>query len=103
MSKMTINLDIKGYHIEFDHNETELQQLRDIVKNFLGNNQEEMIKNFKDHISQLITLLSKIKFYSKIKSDNICMSYSLFLCFLTSGQRKTFYFGRFKNLIQYSK
>jgi len=39
-----------------------------------------MIKNFKDHISRLITLLSKIKFYSKIKSNNICMNYSLFLC-----------------------
>jgi len=52
-----INLDIKGYYIEFDYNQTELQQLREIVRNFLGNNQEEMIKNFKPVLEEAISKL----------------------------------------------
>jgi len=57
ISKMTINLDIKGYYIEFDHNQTKLQQLGEIVRNFLGNNQEEIIKNFKPVLEEAISKL----------------------------------------------
>lgn len=54
VSKMKINLDIKGYNIKFS-NETELSQFREIVRNFLGNNQKEIIKNFKPVLEEAIT------------------------------------------------
>lgn len=54
VSKMKINLDIKGYDIHFA-NETELSQLREIVRNFVGDNQQEIIKNFKPALEETIS------------------------------------------------
>jgi len=57
ISKLTIMLDIKGYYIELDHNQTQLQQLGEIVRNFLGNNQEEIIRSFKPVLEEAISKL----------------------------------------------
>lgn len=54
ISKMMINLDIKGYNIEFS-NEMNLNQLHEIARNLLGNNQKEIIKNFKPILEEAIS------------------------------------------------
>ncbi|TGZ50584.1 hypothetical protein DBV15_08100 [Temnothorax longispinosus] len=53
-SKMTINLDIKGYNIDFSH-ERELGQLREIIRNFVGDNQQEIIRVIKPALEESIT------------------------------------------------
>jgi len=56
ISKMTINLDLKGYDIQFS-NETQLSQLRNLVRNFLGDNQQQIIESFKPTLEEAITKL----------------------------------------------
>ncbi|XP_011171043.2 uncharacterized protein LOC105203827 [Solenopsis invicta] len=56
LSKMTINLDIKGYDIAFDPTQSEqLQQLSQIVRNFVGNNQKEILNFIKPSLEKEIT------------------------------------------------
>lgn len=52
ISKMILNLDIIGYYIELDQNQN---QLREIVRNFVGNNQEEIIRSVKPIIEDVIS------------------------------------------------
>jgi len=54
MSKMKINLDIKGYDVEYGLNETELSRLNEVISNFIGNNQEEVINVFKPAIEEIV-------------------------------------------------
>ncbi|KAL0101154.1 hypothetical protein PUN28_018778 [Cardiocondyla obscurior] len=54
LSKMTLNLDINGYTVEFSNNE-ELGQLREIVNNFVGTNQEQIIRSVKPILEEAIT------------------------------------------------
>lgn len=54
LSKMKINLDIKGYNAEYGLNNTELSRLNEIISNFIGNNQEEVIKAFKPAIEEAV-------------------------------------------------
>jgi len=54
ISKMMINLDIKGYKVEFS-NEVNQKQIIEIARNFLGNNQKEIIKNFKPILEEAIS------------------------------------------------
>jgi len=62
MSKMKINVDIKGYDAEYGLNNTELSRLNEVISNFIGNNQEEIINILKpvleETISQRIILIS---------------------------------------------
>ncbi|KAL6428586.1 hypothetical protein ACFW04_007900 [Cataglyphis niger] len=56
MSKIKLNLDIKGYNAKYDElNERELSQLNEIINNFIGNNQEEVIKSFKPVLEEVIS------------------------------------------------
>lgn len=52
LSKMKLNLDIKEYDAKYDLNEREYGQLREIISNFIGNNQEEVIKSFKPALEE---------------------------------------------------
>ncbi|XP_011879796.1 PREDICTED: uncharacterized protein LOC105568600 [Vollenhovia emeryi] len=54
ISKIKTNLDIKGYELEFS-NQVELNQMRDIIKNFLGNNQEEVLKTVKPILEEVVS------------------------------------------------
>ncbi|KAL6255417.1 hypothetical protein P5V15_013752 [Pogonomyrmex californicus] len=54
MSKMKINLDIKGYDAEYGLNNAELSQLNQVISNFIGNNQEEVIKVFKPALEEIV-------------------------------------------------
>jgi len=62
VSKLKTNIDFKNYNAEFDLNETKLEQFNKIVKDFVGNNQEEIIKILKpvleETISKRILLIS---------------------------------------------
>jgi len=62
VSKLKNNIDFKNYNIEFDLSETKLKQFNEIIKNFVGNNQEEIIKILKpvleETISKRIILIS---------------------------------------------
>lgn len=62
MSKIKLNLNIKGYDAKYDLNGTEYSQLAEIINNFIGSNQEEVIKSFKpaleEAISKRVILLS---------------------------------------------
>lgn len=53
ISKMTINLDVKGYNVTFSNEE--MGQLRLFIDNFLGNNQQQIIKSFKPSLEEAIT------------------------------------------------
>ncbi|XP_011706856.1 PREDICTED: juvenile hormone-binding protein-like [Wasmannia auropunctata] len=55
ISKLTIKLDIKGYYIKLDQNQRELNQLREIVTNFVGNNQEEILRTFRPVLEKAIS------------------------------------------------
>ncbi|KAL6255415.1 hypothetical protein P5V15_013750 [Pogonomyrmex californicus] len=55
VSQIKINLDIKGYDIEFALNEEQLSQLREIITNFIGKNQQEVIKTFKPSLEEAIS------------------------------------------------
>lgn len=52
ISKMTLNLDIKGFYIELERNQN---QLRQIIRNFVGNNQEEIIRSVKPILENVIS------------------------------------------------
>lgn len=52
MSKMKINLDIKGYDTEYGLDNAALSRLNQVISNFIGNNQEEVIKVFKPAIEE---------------------------------------------------
>jgi len=62
ISKLKINIDFKNYNAEFGLSETKLEQFNEIVNNFIGNNQEEIIKILKpvleETISKRIILIS---------------------------------------------
>ncbi|XP_036143989.1 circadian clock-controlled protein daywake-like [Monomorium pharaonis] len=56
ISKMKVNLDIKGYNMEFDQIQMpQLKQLNEIVRNFLGNNQKEIIRTLKPFLEEVVT------------------------------------------------
>lgn len=55
ISKMTLNLDIKGFYMELEQNQNQLNQLREIVRNFIGNNQEEIIRSVKPILEDVIS------------------------------------------------
>lgn len=55
LAKIKMNLDIKGYKARYDLDEKESNQLRDIIRNFLGNNQQEIIKSLKPTIEEQIS------------------------------------------------
>ncbi|XP_011690783.1 PREDICTED: uncharacterized protein LOC105451799 [Wasmannia auropunctata] len=54
MSKMKINLDIKGYTAEYGLQAAELGRLNQIIDTFLGSNQEEVIAAFKPAIEESV-------------------------------------------------
>jgi len=54
LGKMKINLDIKGYTAEYGLNNTELSRLNEVISNFIGNNQQEVISVFKPAIEETI-------------------------------------------------
>ncbi|XP_024877743.1 uncharacterized protein LOC112458372 isoform X1 [Temnothorax curvispinosus] len=54
MSKMKINLDIKGYDAEYGLDNTELNRLNQLISNFIGNNQQEVINVFKPAIEEAV-------------------------------------------------
>jgi len=54
ISKLKINIDFKNYNAEFGLSETKLEQFNEIVKNFIGNNQEEVISVFKPAIEEVV-------------------------------------------------
>ncbi|XP_012537978.1 uncharacterized protein LOC105837606 [Monomorium pharaonis] len=54
MSKMKINLDIKGYDAEYGLENSELSRLNQIISNFIGNNQKEVIDVFKPAIEEVV-------------------------------------------------
>ncbi|XP_071555952.1 protein takeout-like [Temnothorax nylanderi] len=54
MSKMKINLDIKGYDAEYGLDNTELSRLNQVISNFIGNNQQEVINAFKPAIEEAV-------------------------------------------------
>ncbi|KAL6255416.1 hypothetical protein P5V15_013751 [Pogonomyrmex californicus] len=63
VSKLKLNIDLKKYNAEYDFNDnTQLSQFREIIRNFVGNNQEEIIKTLKpileETISKRIILIS---------------------------------------------
>ncbi|XP_011060091.1 PREDICTED: uncharacterized protein LOC105149405 [Acromyrmex echinatior] len=54
LGKMKINLDIKGYTAEYGLNSTELSRLNEVISNFIGNNQQEVISVFKPAIEETV-------------------------------------------------
>ncbi|KAL0101158.1 hypothetical protein PUN28_018780 [Cardiocondyla obscurior] len=54
MAKMKINLDIKGYNAEYGLNNAELNRLNQVIGNFIGNNQQEVISAFKPAIEEAV-------------------------------------------------
>jgi len=54
LGKMKVNLDIKGYTSEYGLNNTELSRLNEVISNFIGNNQQEVISVFKPAIEETI-------------------------------------------------
>lgn len=55
ISKLKIDIDLKKYNAEFDLNETELGQLYEIIQDFIGSNQEEIIKILKPVLEETIS------------------------------------------------
>ncbi|XP_070156788.1 putative beta-carotene-binding protein [Polyergus mexicanus] len=55
LSKMKLNIDIHGYNAKYDVNERDIGQLTEIINNFIGNNQEEVIKSFKPVLEEVIS------------------------------------------------
>ncbi|XP_029677517.1 uncharacterized protein LOC115244200 [Formica exsecta] len=55
LSKIKLNVDIHGYDAKYDLNEREFGQLTEIINNFIGNNQEEVIKSFKPVLEEIIS------------------------------------------------
>ncbi|XP_011171045.1 uncharacterized protein LOC105203829 [Solenopsis invicta] len=54
LSKMKINLDIKGYTAEYGLGNMESSRLNEIISNFIGNNQEEVISAFRPAIEEAV-------------------------------------------------
>lgn len=54
LSKLTLNLDIKDFENQYETNEN-LGQLQQIIENFIGNNNEEIIKTFKPALEEAIS------------------------------------------------
>lgn len=54
MSKMKINLDIKGYDVQYGLENDELTQLNKVISNFIGNNQQEVIDVFKPAVEETV-------------------------------------------------
>lgn len=52
---MMLDLDIKGYNATYNVNETEFGQLTEIINNFIGNNQQEVIKTFKPALEEVVS------------------------------------------------
>lgn len=63
LSKIKFNLNIKGYNAKYDLNEEENGQLAEVISNFIGSNQEEVVESFKpaleEAISRQVLLISK--------------------------------------------
>ncbi|XP_018049404.1 PREDICTED: uncharacterized protein LOC108687891 [Atta colombica] len=62
LSKLKINIDFKNYNIKYDVDNSDLAQFYEIIKNFVGNNRQEIIKILKPvieaEISRRIILIS---------------------------------------------
>ncbi|XP_018307359.1 uncharacterized protein [Mycetomoellerius zeteki] len=54
LGKMKVNLDIKGYTAEYGLDNSELSRLNEVISNFIGNNQQEVISVFKPAIEETI-------------------------------------------------
>lgn len=54
LSKMKINLDIKGYGAEYGLDDASLSRLNQVISNFIGNNQKEVIEAFKPALEEAI-------------------------------------------------
>ncbi|EFN67288.1 hypothetical protein EAG_06225 [Camponotus floridanus] len=55
LSQIKLNLNIKGYDAKYDLNERDYGQLAEIINNFVGSNQEEVIKSFKPALEEAIS------------------------------------------------
>jgi len=55
LAKLKINLDVKSYNAEFDLDQEQSVQLRKILRNFIGMNQEEIIKSLKPALEEAIS------------------------------------------------
>lgn len=54
MSKILLDLDIKNFKDEYENNGN-LGQLQQIIENFIGNNNEEIINTFKPALEEAIS------------------------------------------------
>jgi len=54
LSKMKINLDIKGYDAQYGLDNAALSRLNQVISNFIGNNQQEVIDVFKPAIEETV-------------------------------------------------
>jgi len=52
LAKIKINLDVKRYDAQYDVENERLDQLREIIRNFLGQNQKEIIKSLKPALEE---------------------------------------------------
>lgn len=55
LALLKINLDIKSYNAQFDLDNEQSGQLREIIHNFIGKNQEEIIKSLKPALEEAIS------------------------------------------------
>lgn len=53
LSKVTINLILTEHKIEFKNNNSD--QLQEIIKNFIGNNQEEILATVKPALERAVS------------------------------------------------
>jgi len=54
LSKIKLNLNIKDFENQYENNGN-LGQLQEIIENFIGNNNEEIIKTFKPALEEAIS------------------------------------------------
>ncbi|KYN02901.1 hypothetical protein ALC62_06300 [Cyphomyrmex costatus] len=71
LAKMKINLDVKGYTAEYGLNNAEQNRLNEVISNFIGNNQEEVIAVFKPALEE--TIVKRIL----LLSNNIVKHFTL--------------------------
>ncbi|XP_011706855.1 PREDICTED: uncharacterized protein LOC105462030 [Wasmannia auropunctata] len=55
LSKIKINMDIKNYDVLYDVNDEQSAQLNKIIHNFVGQNQQEIIKNLKPTLEEVVS------------------------------------------------
>ncbi|XP_011879797.1 PREDICTED: uncharacterized protein LOC105568601 [Vollenhovia emeryi] len=55
LSKIKINIDIKKYNAEYGVEGEQFAQLREIIQNFVGQNQEEIINSLKPALEEIVS------------------------------------------------